>query len=105
MKKEKFSCSPLHEWCDPINDSSYMYRTQYMVMSRTLLEAMPKEWQHRWVKMIDEIHQEFDVNHKDWIAPRYQVKAVNSKGQYTRDPWGNYRYPDTKWIEQFRIKK
>ena len=82
-----------------------MYRTQYLVMSRTLLEAMPKEWQHRFVDLLDEIGEEFDYMHDDWEAPHYRVKAVDDKGRYIRDPWGNYRYPDSQWIEKLRRKK
>lgn len=98
-------CSPLHEWCDPINESGYMYRTQYLVLSRTLLEAMPKEWQHKFVDLMDEIENEFDFMHPEWETPHYKVKAVDEKGRYIRDKWGNYKYPDTEWIEKIRIKK
>ena len=102
--KEKQCISPQHEWCDPINESGYMYRTQYLVLSRTLLEAMPKEWQHRFIKIIDEVGNEFDFMNKDWQTFDYSVQCKEN-GRIIQDPLGKYRYPNKEYIEKFRIKK
>lgn len=67
LKKEEQTWNPCeqdHKWCDPINEDGILYRTQYLVLSRTLLEAMPKEWQHRFVSLINEIEKEFDKGRK-----------------------------------------
>lgn len=103
--KEKQCSSPLHEWCDPINESTILYRTQYLVLSRTLLEAMPKEWQHRFIDIIDEIEDEFDYSHPDWFTPNYTVNCKDKDGRFIQDPWGNYRHPDNKFIEKLRKTK
>ncbi len=105
INKIKQCSSPNHKWCDPINEADILYRTQYLVLSRTLLEAMPKEWQHRFVELIDEIENEFDYDNPDWINTHYKVQAKDKKGRFTVDPWGKYRYPNTKWINSLRKKQ
>ena len=108
MKKEKQTWNPCeqnHKWCDPINEADILYRTQYLVLSRTLLEAMPKEWQHRFVNLIDEIGEEFDFMNEEWETPSYLVRAKNERGRFIEDPWGRYRYPNSELIEKVRIKE
>lgn len=102
----KTECSsPNHEWCDPINEGDILYRTNYLVLSRAQLEAMPKEWQHRFVDMIDEIREEFDMSHPEWQTPRYQVKCKDKDGMYCKDPMGTYQNPNREMFETCRIKK
>lgn len=108
MKNEKQTWNPCeqnHKWCDPINESGFLYRTQYMVLSRTLLEAMPKEWQHRFVQIIDEVGEHFNFMHPEWETPQYLVRAKNENGIFIEDPWGGYRYPNTELIEKVRITR
>ena len=98
----KHSCHPAHEWCDPINEAGILYRTQYLVLSRTLLEAMPKEWQHRFIAIMDEVGEEFDFMHPDWVTPEYVVNCKGKRGMFETDPFGKYRYPNTEFINKFR---
>jgi hypothetical protein len=104
VEKQQQCSSPEHEWCDPINDSGLVYRTQYLVVSRTLMEAMPKEWQHRFVDLMDQVREEFDFFHPDWGSPRYTVVCKNHDGRIMQDPWGRYRYPNSEMIEKLRNK-
>lgn len=102
-KKQTWNpCEQDHKWCDPINESDILYRTQYLVLSRTLLEAMPKKWQHKFVDLIDDIGDEFDFMHEDWVTPSYTVRAKDNKKRFIQDPWGTYRYPNTGLIEKVR---
>lgn len=44
----------------------------YLVLPRTLLQSMPETWQHRFVDLVNELHDAFeDVKQ----APTYQVLA------------------------------
>jgi hypothetical protein len=92
-------------WHDPdiINNSGLMYRQQYLIFSRTICEAMPYEWQERFVKLMEEIHEEFDLMSDKWVTPHYQVKAVDDNGRFMDDPWGVYRYPNAEYIESLRL--
>lgn len=90
---------------EPINESGLWYRTQYLVLNRTLMEAMPKDWQKRMVALLEEISEEFDYFHPDWVTPKYEVKAKDSAGQFISDPWGPYRYPNRDYVEKLRRNK
>ena len=90
---------------DAINEWGGLYRTQYLVLSRTLLEAMPDEWQERFVKIMEEVGEEFDFYNPDWTTPDYNIQAVGADGRYIKDPWGQYRYPNYEYIEKLRKRK
>ncbi|MFE6412604.1 hypothetical protein ACFVOR_37355 [Streptomyces sp. NPDC057837] len=44
----------------------------YLVLPRTLLQSMPAEWQHRFVGLVNELHDAFEHVKQ---APTYQVLA------------------------------
>ncbi len=92
--------NPLHQWFG----LSY---ANYFVMPRLALQAMPAEWQTRFINLIGEIDKagietpDYHVLRDD---PMYttvtnydQDDATSSPYQYTileGDPWANYRHPD-----------
>ena len=97
MSKEVFKIKG-----DAINAWGGLYRTQYLVLSRTMLEAMPDEWQERFVGMMEEVTDQFDVNADGFPHFDYQVRAIDSNGRYIQDPWGQYRYPNQELIDKYK---
>lgn len=75
----------------------------YLTLPRSLLEAMPAEWQKRFVSMLQEAEEEFP---KSWPPEgHYRVSLVSDTGQFMRDDLCEYRRPNTWLIESLRRKK
>lgn len=89
-------------WSDPINTSGMWYRCQYLVLNRTLMEAMPKEWQERLVSVLEEVGEEFKVESPDWPADTYMVKARDENGRFVPTPFGRYRSPDYELLNKLK---
>jgi len=62
----------------------------YLVMPRSVLQAMPLSWQKRFVRMVNEINETLEYEGADYA---YMVKRRVDSGQFTRDGLANYRYP------------
>ena len=62
-----------------------------------VLEAMPLDWQKRFVKLMDEMHETVGYD-----EPTYNVIARNEKGKIFSDPLRMYRHTD---ISLLRWKK
>lgn len=86
---------------DPINYSWLLYRTQYIVLDRTMLEAMPIDWQNRFVSLMDEIENEFNFYSENWIDFKYLVK-LQKNWQFIENPWWEYRHPNHDYINSIR---
>ena len=65
----------------------------YLAVPRSVLEAMPEEWQHKMTALLDEMNATLD-----WASfyPEGVVLTVqprDKKGHYWRDPLRDYRRP------------
>jgi hypothetical protein len=62
----------------------------YFVMPRSVLQAMPEEWQYRFTALVDQLNDTLD-----WGAchKHYTVLLRGEKGVFIRDPLRNYRHP------------
>lgn len=89
---------------EPISEWGMLNRTQYLVLDRTMLEAMPVEWQKRFVAMMDEVEEEFDFSSGKWVDLEYLVKPKSEEWVFIKSPWGPYRYPNQEYIESVRKK-
>ena len=79
------------EWWgeSPVHASFGLTYASYHVMPRMVLEAMPFDWQARFVKLMDELHETIEYD-----EPNYNVIARNEKGRIFSDPLRAYRHPD-----------
>jgi hypothetical protein len=85
--------TPIHCWFE----LSY---AQYLTVPRSVMEAMPIEWQERMVKCLEELDDTFAWRPS---SGRYWVKLKNDKGYYEKDPLMEYRHPDREYIESIEI--
>jgi hypothetical protein len=59
----------------------------YLVLHRSLLQSMPKEWQYEFVALVQQMDHHFrDVEQ----APGYKVWAVGDDGRRIREPLPHY---------------
>lgn len=75
---------------------------QYLTVPRSILEAMPPEWQERLVRCMEELGEEFD-----WAPEegRYWCRLKDDQGRFVRDPLMEYRRPDYGYIESIRRQR
>lgn len=90
-----FHESPVHNWFE----LSY---AQYATIPRSIMEAMPHEWQERMVRCLEELDEAFDWRPKEG---RYWCHLKDGKGRYVEDPLQQYRRPDYAYIETLRQEK
>lgn len=77
-----FRSELVHEWFE----LSY---SNYLVLNRTILQAMPGEWQERFVACLDELRAAAeDVPKVDC----FRVHAVDERGRFIADPVPHYRH-------------
>ncbi len=69
----------------------------YLVVPRVLLQAMPPEWQHRFVRLLDGLRGTF-VQEND----TYTVLLRGEGGAFTTDPLRRYRHPAQNAIADAR---
>ena len=72
---------------------------QYLTVPRSIMEAMPEEWQQRMVVCLRELDDAFDWRPK---AGRYWVHLKNAAGKYGHDPLMEYRRPDHAYIKSLQ---
>lgn len=75
---------PVHEWFN-------LTRANYLVIQRSVMCAMPYEWQQKMVALLNEIYETVDA---EKIPQQFRVNAVNAKGKFVKDPFSNYRHPE-----------
>lgn len=92
MSKVIDAREPVHFWFE----LSY---AQYLTIPRSILEAMPVEWQDRFVACLNELDETFDWRPK---SGRYWVQLKNGDGRYWQDPLMEYRRPNRRYIESIR---
>ena len=61
--------------------------TSYLVLTRSVLEAMPKKWQDKFLKLLEELEdrQPEDVPSDFWVRAKKGNKFI-------KDPYRNYKY-------------
>jgi hypothetical protein len=65
----------------------------YFTVPRSVLEAMPDEWQERFVAMVNEIEETLDWGSLLPPDHHYTVRLRGKKGRFIHDPLQNYRRP------------
>jgi hypothetical protein len=61
--------------------------SSYLVLSRTLLQSMPEEWQIKFVEMMGELNESFDFDEE--YTGQYWVRMTDGD-RYRRDPYRDY---------------
>jgi hypothetical protein len=84
--------TPVHDWFE-------LTYAQYLTIPRSILEAMPVEWQQRMVACLEELDETFDWRPQEG---RYWVELRGENERYKRDPLREYRRPDFEYIESLR---
>jgi hypothetical protein len=72
---------------------------QYLTIPRSILEAMPDEWQGRFVRCLEELDGAFDWRPEEG---RYWCRLKDGSGRFAPDPLMEYRRPDYDHIERIR---
>lgn len=78
----------IHQWFE----LSYAH---YLVLPRSLLQAMPVEWQERFVACLNEMRAACEDMRLD-INDNYTVILRGEKGRIVKDPYSEYRRPVIK---------
>jgi hypothetical protein len=73
---------------------------QYLTVPRSILEAMPQDWQKRFAKLFNELDNTFEWRPKEG---RYYVQLKDGKGKYVHDPLMEYRRADREYIESLKV--
>ena len=74
--------SPVHAWFG-------LTYSSYLVLHRSVMEAMPIDWQRRMVALLEEMGERVDA---EKIPSEFMVRA-RDRGRFIADPFGNYRRP------------
>ncbi|MGN6108954.1 MAG: hypothetical protein ACTHU0_27860 [Kofleriaceae bacterium] len=78
--KHADSIEPIHSWFG-------LTYSAYLVLQRTALQTMPREWQSKFVALLEEMELHLDTSE----APdSYDVRAKKD-GRYVTDPYRDYR--------------
>lgn len=110
--EQKHESSPVNLWFG-------LTYSAYLVLPRMAMQAMPTDWQKRFVALMDEAEEigietpSYKVLNED---PEYTtVEKYDEDDEYSRDyhftalrtdPWSNYRRPDYSLLpEKLRPKK
>lgn len=84
-----------HDMCDQdVHNWFGLTYSSYLVLPRALMQAMPADWQHRFVELVEDMQATF-VQEND----NYMVVLRTADGKFTSDPFRRYRYPDSRAIE------
>lgn len=93
-QEQEYRESPVHFWFE-------LSHAQYLTIPRSIMEAMPHEWQERMAKCLNELDETFEWRPK---SGRYWVRLKDDNGKYSTDPLMQYRHPDIKYIEAIKTK-
>ena len=72
--------APIHEWFG-------LTYSAYFCIPRSALEAMPYDWQQRFVALMNE------ANETGLETPTYTCQRRDKKGKFVKDEWAEYRRP------------
>lgn len=71
---------PVHHWFG-------LTYSSYFTVQRSVLEAMPVDWQARFVALLEEMREAVDT---DKVPGEFWVRA-KEKGRFIKDPYADYR--------------
>lgn len=74
---------------EPVRHEFGFTYANYFVRQRSVLQAMPIEWQRRFVQLMDELEAAIDI---EAIPSSFHVHAVDDRGKYASDPYRDYRH-------------
>lgn len=60
----------------------------YLVLPRSILQSMPESWQKKFVCLLEQIPEV--ITEKFEPEGGYDVRAKDSGGHFTKDPYSNY---------------
>lgn len=80
---------PVHEWF------SLSY-SNYLVLPRSLMQAMPIEWQERMVKCLNQMR---DATRHLNVNDNYTVHLRNEQRRFVSDPYSRYRRSQVEDLE------
>ena len=75
------------ECTEPVSHAFGLTYASYFVRQRSALEAMPLEWQRRFVALMDELDAAVDF---EQLPDKFWVRATDGK-RFISDPWSDYR--------------
>lgn len=73
----------------------------YLTLPRSIMRAMPDDWQGRMADLLRELDDAFDRCPE---GGSYTVRFRDGDGKYARDHLAEYRHPDRDRIESLRKK-
>jgi len=71
---------PIHMWFE-------LTYSSYLVLHRSLLQSMPREWQVKFVGLLEEMEDSFDCSD---VPTSFTVKAKKN-GKFVHDPYADYQ--------------
>jgi hypothetical protein len=79
------------DWVDPPFTHHFgLSYAHYLVLPRSILEAMPEQWQTQMIELLD---QAADMLKTDEINDNYTVTLRDERGRFVKDQFANYRHP------------
>lgn len=73
---------------DPVHLWFGLSYSAYFCMPRSALEALPHDWQKRFVALMKEAEE------TGLETPEYACQRRDKGGKFIKDRWANYRRPD-----------
>lgn len=85
---------------DPIHGEFGLTYGNYLVWHRSLMQAMPVEWQRRMAQCIRDYWRVFD---SDKVPQEFEVRIRGERGHYQHDPFSSYRHIATALVDSVRV--
>lgn len=85
-----------NESTEPVSLWFELSRAQYLTVPRSVMQAMPLEWQRKMAVLLSELDDTIDWRPKEG---RYWVRLKDDKGRYVNDPLMEYRHPQKDAIK------
>lgn len=96
-------CGPLEvvEDHQPIHTAFGLTYASFLVVPRAVLQAMPVEWQRKFVEMMEELNEKFPWESSLKNVDKFLVQG-RYNGKFVSLPSGltDYRRPNLSWIER-----
>ncbi len=83
----------------PIWDWFSLSYSQYLTVPRSIMEAMPHEWQVTMAALLDELDATYEWRPDEG---RYWCTLRDANGRFVKDPLQQYRHPRTEYIASLR---
>ena len=86
----------------PIHDAFGLTYASWFIVPRIILEAMPVEWQEKFVNLISELNDTYD-----WEPEAVMQIMFREKGKFASTPecFTNYRHPNYEWLDLIKVKE